>query len=187
MHMNGINSQNWPQSHFQELVALAQHHGIPTRLLDWSSQPYVGAYFAAASAVSERMIEGDLVVFGFDFMNFYQAGGEAAIDLRPIDVPGSTSVNLSSQHGSFILVGNSGYRGTEFMAGVSLESKLPHDFKGLLAVTLPCEFAGELLSRCDRFGISAASVYPGYAGAATAALESALGNVHSRAGPTIAP
>jgi hypothetical protein len=45
------------------LAAIAQHHGLPTRLLDWSRSPYVAAFFAF---VEEDIADGNVAIWCMD-------------------------------------------------------------------------------------------------------------------------
>lgn len=60
--MRRVNSQSastfyktpspWPDQRILDLMAMAQHHGVPTRLLDWTTKAFTAAYFAASSALA---------------------------------------------------------------------------------------------------------------------------------------
>nr|WP_235695456.1 FRG domain-containing protein [Aeromonas veronii] len=51
-----IRLNTWIPDEFLELVVLAQHYGLPTRLLDWTTNVYIAVYFAFKHATKDSDI-----------------------------------------------------------------------------------------------------------------------------------
>jgi hypothetical protein len=71
-----------PENEWELLVA-AQHHGLPTRLLDWTYSPLVAAHFAT----SERQDTVDRVIWRLDWKRMHQAFGfpQLALLIQDLD------------------------------------------------------------------------------------------------------
>lgn len=104
----GFAGNRWPDDDLLSLVALAQHYGLPTRLLDWTRSAFIAAYFAAEEAgKSESKEDEKLAVWAL----YYPAMGTLhEIDRwkEPVIIvtaPSASNPNLRAQQGAFTKVG----------------------------------------------------------------------------------
>ena len=62
--------ETWPKEEFFEIISLAQHHGLPTRALDWSYDYKVSLYFAIKNVLKEEEKHKDCVLWAFNYKIF---------------------------------------------------------------------------------------------------------------------
>ncbi len=66
-------------------LCLMQHHGCPTRILDWTENVLIGLYFAVMESEESRDVPGALFVLNAFKLNHHTAGGPT--ELRAGDLP----------------------------------------------------------------------------------------------------
>lgn len=104
---------SWPRPDIVEMLALAQHHGVPTRLLDFTEDPWVAAYFASISAWEDGLVpnveEEDhsyLSVWAID-LRFVRAVGNISHRyperIAEVHVPRANNSYLKAQFGFFLI------------------------------------------------------------------------------------
>jgi hypothetical protein len=152
---------------FSMVLGLAQHHGLPTPMLDWTRSPYIAAFFAFADAIDGQgaRTDGDYVrVYGLtkDFLKpLYTPNVELPLYrpyIAPLAVSGRNNPRLHAQQGRF-LVTNYWHVERHIRAMESADNKTY-----LVAADVPIASALEALEDLDYMGLSAASLFPGLDG-----------------------
>lgn len=143
-----------------ELLSLAQHVGLPTRLLDWSWSPYVAAFFAyAEGVVNSSCAEADPAIWVIDVESFSSAPTEDVELIRPID---GDNVRMRNQNGLFTLLKTNDLtldNYVERVGGLTLSA--------LTCLVLPSADRRLALQDLSLMGIDYRSVYPDLSGLAS--------------------
>lgn len=173
----------WPPTMFYSLIGLAQHHGIPTRALDWTWSSLTAAYFATDI---DPIASDDVAVWAFnrvfEEIEKQLGRGQRAIpgtdDLVIFTAPEADNDNLRAQRGVFMLHSHQ-IREPNGKFEVSrydelLLRKLPRvsDSTFLYKITLPAKETLKVRSGLRSAGVTAGSLFPGLWGAAREYRES---------------
>lgn len=143
-------------------LAIAQHHGLPTRLLDWTSNPLAALWFVVSKAsMANQADDRNGVVW------CYEVGQNAALDEREkedlspfniekirVFIPPHVNPRITAQQGLFTVHPLKGSEASEPLERQN-RSRL-----SLIKVLIHNDYKPILRQQLSELGVNAASIFP---------------------------
>jgi len=150
-----------PPNNDWELLAIAQHHGLPTRLLDWTTNPLVALWFVVRNGAGTRRKSNYGIVWIYeskkeDIVN--DAEGDSSpffLNRTMIYIPSHLSSRITVQSSIFTVHKYIGLHDWFY----KFESNLREKVK-LHKIKVPLDYFEDFRTNLDIYGINEATMFP---------------------------